>query len=29
MRAWWISLAVMILAIVFVMAVLLGLLPPE
>ena len=29
MRAWWIGLTILILAIVFIMAVLLGLLPPE
>jgi hypothetical protein len=29
MRAWWLSVAIMILAIVFIAAVLLGLLPPR
>jgi hypothetical protein len=29
MRAWWLSMAIMILAIVFVAAVLFGLLPPN
>lgn len=28
MRAWWLSLAIVLLAIVFILAVLLGLLPP-